>query len=68
VKPTETKNISLGNHLLFRHNGNFMSTLLFQNISSVLVAPKINASLSGGNVKTDEATTGVFTKKNYRSV
>jgi hypothetical protein len=54
--------ISQGNHLLFRHNGNFTSTSLFQNISSVLVAPKMNASLSGSNVKTDEATTGIFTK------
>jgi hypothetical protein len=45
-----------------------MSILLFQNISSVLEAPKMNAFLSGGNVKTDEARTGIFTKKNYRSV
>jgi hypothetical protein len=45
-----------------------MSTILFKNISSVLVAPKINASLSGGNVKTNEARTGIFTKKNYGSV
>jgi hypothetical protein len=57
----EKKNISQGNHLLYRHNNNFMSTLLFQNISSVSVASKMNASLSGGNGKPDEATTSIST-------
>jgi hypothetical protein len=53
MKPVETKNISQRKK---------------SPASSTNVALKMSASLSGGNVKTDEATTGIFMNKNYRSV